>query len=207
MDLCALSRCWVVNAVSRVVFRGKSQAQWRMRNLCWLGRAGVSGLNVELQEAEASRVAYLGCVIDRGRIGRLRRDTFPCPGRVSSGSGESGWLKRPGGMVAWGRTFEEAVKFVRLRRVAERCACWWIRGEGDMLIRGRNILANSYKQNNRSVASNVVSWSAEVIATKICWQRLVIHRVLGQCLATEAEKRSDTRKRVYYLCLDCRSLR
>ena len=52
--------------------------------------------------------------------------------------------------------------------MAERCACWWIRGEGDMLIRDRNIHANSYKQNNRSVASAVVGWSAEVIATKIC---------------------------------------
>ena len=93
----------MVNAVLGVVERERSQAQWRMRNRCWLGRVGVSGLNVEFQEAEAWRVAYLGCVVDRGRIEWLRRDTFSCLGRVSSGSGESGWPKRLGGLVAWGK--------------------------------------------------------------------------------------------------------
>ena len=36
-------------------------------------------------------VMCLGCVVDRGRTERLRRDTLSCPGRVSSGSGDSGW--------------------------------------------------------------------------------------------------------------------
>ena len=56
VDFCALSRCWVVNAVWGVVWRGRSQAQWRMRGRCWLGRVGESGLNVEFQEAELSWV-------------------------------------------------------------------------------------------------------------------------------------------------------
>ena len=40
----------------------------------------MSGLNVEFQEAEPSRVMHLGCVVDRGRIERLRRDIFSCRG-------------------------------------------------------------------------------------------------------------------------------
>ena len=32
--VCELSRCWVVNAVLGVVWRGRSRAQWRMRSLC-----------------------------------------------------------------------------------------------------------------------------------------------------------------------------
>ena len=74
-----------------------------MTSRCQLGRGGVSGLNVEFQEAEPSRVMHLGCVVDRGRIERPRRDTFSCLGRVSSGSGESGWPRRPGGLIAWGK--------------------------------------------------------------------------------------------------------
>ena len=97
----------------------------------------MSGLDVDFQEAEPSRVAYLGCVVDRGRIERLRHDTFSCLGRVSSGSGEYGWPKRPGGPVAWGK-----LRNLRLRRMAERRACWWIRGHGDMLNSGRNLPAN-----------------------------------------------------------------
>ena len=38
---------------------------------------------VESQQAYPWRVMYLGCVVDRGRIERLGRDTFSCPGRVS----------------------------------------------------------------------------------------------------------------------------
>ena len=40
-----------------------------------------------------------------------------------------------------------------------------------------------------------MSWYAEVVAMKTGWQLLVIHGVLGQCLATQAEKRSDARQR------------
>ena len=79
-------------------------------------------LNVEFQEAEPSRVMHLGCVVDRGRIERLRYDTFSCLGRVSSGSGESGWPKRLVTRLHGGS--------FRLRKMAERRACWWIR---DML--------------------------------------------------------------------------
>ena len=50
----------------------------------------MSGLNVELQEAELLRVMYLGCVVDRGRIEWLRRDTFSCRGRVSLGMENQG---------------------------------------------------------------------------------------------------------------------
>ena len=39
---CNLSLCWVVNMVLGVVWRGRSQAQWRMRSLCWRGRVGLS---------------------------------------------------------------------------------------------------------------------------------------------------------------------
>ena len=41
----------------------------------------MSGLNVEVQEAAPSQVMYLGCVVIRGRIERLKRDTFSCPAR------------------------------------------------------------------------------------------------------------------------------
>ena len=64
-----------------------------------------------MQEAELSWVICLGSIVDRGRTERLRRDTFSCPGRLSAGSGDSKWAKRPGGRVAWGRTFEDAVRF------------------------------------------------------------------------------------------------
>ena len=50
----------------------------------------MSGLNVEFQEAEPSWVMHLGCVVDRGRIERLRCDTFSCRGRVSLGMGNLG---------------------------------------------------------------------------------------------------------------------
>ena len=52
---------------------------------------------------------YLGCVVDRGRIERLGRDTFSGPGRVSSMTGESGWPKRPG-PVTWGEALKFAVE-------------------------------------------------------------------------------------------------
>ena len=68
----------------------------------------MSGLNVEFQEAEPSRVMYLGCVVDRGRIERLKRGTFSCPGRPSSESGI--WVAK-GTWLHGGRMFDEAVKF------------------------------------------------------------------------------------------------
>ena len=77
--------------------------------------------------------------------------------------------------------------------MAKQCAFWWIREEGDLLI--PKYSCQSCEQNNPSVASTVVSWYAEVVAMKTCWQLLVIHGVLGQCLATQAEKRSDDRQR------------
>ena len=63
----------------------------------------MSGLNIEFQDAEPSGVMCLGCVVNRGRIERLRRDHSSRLGRASSGSGESEWPKRPGGLVAWGK--------------------------------------------------------------------------------------------------------
>ena len=73
---------------------GAVEDEWPM-----LPRKGGSEW-VEFQEAWPSRVMYLGCVVDRGRIERLGRDTVSCPGRVSSRSGESGWPKISG-PVAW----------------------------------------------------------------------------------------------------------
>ena len=73
--------------------------QWRMRNRCYVGRVGVSGLNIEFQDAEPSRVMCLGCVVDRGRIEGL----FLSSGKGIFWRGESGRPKRPGGPVAWGK--------------------------------------------------------------------------------------------------------
>ena len=73
---------------------GAVEDEWPM-----LPRKGGSEW-VEFQEAWTSQVMYLGCVVDRGRIERLGRDTFPRPGRVSSRSGESGW-PNISGPVAW----------------------------------------------------------------------------------------------------------
>ena len=53
-----------------------------------------------------------------------------------------------------GRRFEETVN-LQLRRMAERRACWWIRGEGDMLIRGRNIHANL---TNKIIVLSLAPW-------------------------------------------------
>ena len=53
------------------------------------------------------------------------------------------------------------------------------------------ILRTKQEQSNRSVASAVVSWSAEVVTMRTCWQLLVIHGVLRQWLAAQAVKSSD----------------
>ena len=53
------------------------------------------------------------------------------------------------------------------------------------------ILRTKQEQSNRSVASAVVSWSAEVVTMRTCWQLLVIHGVLRQWLAAQAGKSSD----------------
>ena len=44
---------------------------------------------------------------------------------------------------------------LRLKRMAERCACWWIRGEGDTLIQGRNINANL---TNKIIVLSLAPW-------------------------------------------------
>ena len=71
----------------------------------------MSGLNVEFQEAEPSWVMYLGCDVNRGRIERLKGDTFSCPGRVSLGMGNLGGQRELVARLHGGRTFEETVKF------------------------------------------------------------------------------------------------
>ena len=70
---------------------------------------GVSGLNIEFYDAEPSRVMCLGCVVDRRRIERLRRDTFSCLGRVSSGVENLGGQRDLVARLHRRRTFEEAV--------------------------------------------------------------------------------------------------
>ena len=50
----------------------------------------------------------MGRVVNRGRIERLKRDTFSCPGRPSSESGI--WVAK-GTWLHEGRMFDEAVKF------------------------------------------------------------------------------------------------
>ena len=80
---------------------GAVEDEWPM-----LPRKGGSEW-VEFQEAWPSRVMYLGCVVaDRGRIGRLGRDTFSCPGRVSSTIGRI-W----GAKETWPGYMGEALKF------------------------------------------------------------------------------------------------
>ena len=71
----------------------------------------MSGLNVEFQEAEPSRVMYLGSVVDRGRIEWLRRDSFFCPGRYLLGVENLGGQRDLVPGLHGGRTFEDAVKF------------------------------------------------------------------------------------------------
>ena len=61
----------------------------------------MSGLNVELREAEPSWVASLGCVVDRRRIERQTILSLVQRGYLRGV--ESGWPKIPDGPVAWGK--------------------------------------------------------------------------------------------------------
>ena len=64
----------------------------------------MSGLNVEFQEAEPSRVMYLGCVVDRVTLSLVQGGYLL---GVENLGGQRGLVAQLHG----GRTFEEAVKF------------------------------------------------------------------------------------------------